>query len=45
MKWCGGAKRSVLCHVCANLENILKIRRDQEEVIFRVIYATQKIAK
>ena len=35
----------MLRHVCVNLENILKIRRDQEEVIFHVIYATQRIAK
>ena len=31
--------------MCANLENILKIRCDQGEVLFRVIYATQRIAK
>ena len=37
--------RSVLCHVCVNLENIFKIFQDQEEVVFRVIYATQRIAK
>ena len=32
----------MLCHVCANLENIFKIHW---EVVFRVIYATQRIAK
>ena len=31
--------------MCANLENIFKIRWDQEEVVVRVIYATQRIAK
>ena len=36
---------SVLCQVCANLENIFKIHWDQEEVVFGVIYATQRIAK
>ena len=35
----------MLCHVCANLENIFKICWDQEEVIFCVIYATQRITK
>ena len=35
----------MLCQVCVNLENIFKIRWDQEEVVFRVIYATQRIAK
>ena len=31
--------------MCVNLENIFKIRWDQEEVVFRVIYVSQKIAK
>ena len=35
----------MLHHVCADLKNILKIRWDQEEVVVRVIYATQRIAK
>ena len=39
------SKSSVLRHMCANLENIFKICWDQEEVVFRVIYATQGIAK
>ena len=30
--------------MCANLENILKTRRDQEEVISHVINATQRVA-
>ena len=37
--------KKCVCHMCANLENILKIHWDQEEVVFRVIYATQRIAK
>ena len=40
-----GAKVVCYIHVCANLENIFKIRWDQEEVVVRVIYATQRIAK
>ena len=35
----------MLCHMCANLENIFKICWDQEEVVVHVIYATQRIAK
>ena len=35
----------MLRHVCVNLENIFKIPWDQEEVVFHVIYATQRIAK
>ena len=38
----------MLRHVCANLENIFKIRWDQEEVVFsffHVIHVSQKIAK
>ena len=35
----------MLRQVCANLENIFKIRWDQEEVVVRVIFATQGITK